>query len=67
MNFNSKDKGKTSPLEIGTDNDWSMHKSYSRYKKQLPYKLPSDRFKELYGKMMRLHSQSPKITDAEKR
>lgn len=39
-----------------------MHKSYGRYKKQLPYKLPSDRFKELYGKIIKLHSQSPKRT-----
>lgn len=64
-NLNKHSPTKSSANAIGMGENWSMHKSYSRYKKQMPYKLPSERLKELYGKVIKLHSQSPRRSEAE--
>ena len=59
MSENYKSQGPTSMDELGMNENWSMHKSYGRYKKPELLKLPTERFKQLYEKVVKNHSQSP--------
>ena len=56
MSENYKSQGPTMMDELGMDEKWSMHKSYGRYKKPDLLKLPTERFKQLYAKVVKNHS-----------